>query len=246
MKRRMMEVFKFVQYADPQLGYGGYEQGLANLKQAVKQINELDIDFTFFCGDLVHDSNNAQAWSDFKEAVGELEKPFYAVPGNHDVMIDGEPSVELRELFEENFNGLLGQFLHKGYHILWFDSQAWLDERSSDQMDLIGQLMKHPLAGDLPKIIFAHHPLFLEQANEESAYFNTPLKEREQLLELFKNSEVKAYLCGHTHRNIIPQTEGFIQVSAPSTCRNFDDHPFGFYLWEVDEEGLNSSFVELK
>ena len=239
-------MFRFVQYADPQLGFGGYEESLAKLKQAIQQINELEIDFTFFCGDLVHDPEDTQSWVDFKEAVAELKKPFYAVPGNHDVMINGQPSVELRALFEENFNGLLGQFLHKGYHILWLDSQAWLDERSSDQMELIKQLMQHPLAGDLPKIVFAHHPLFLEHADEETAYYNTPIKEREELLALFKQSEVKAYLCGHTHRDIKPETEGFLQVSSPSTSRNFDDHPFGFYLWTVNESEVDSEFLELK
>ena len=237
---------KFVQYADPQLGYGeSYEQDLANLKQAVALINQEDIDFTFFCGDLVHDPRDERSWRDFKEAVAELDKPFYVIAGNHDITDLNEPAEDLRDLFEANFNALVGQFLHKGYQVIWFDTQAWLDERSEDQFGLVEQLLKNDLTSDLPKIVFGHHPLFLEDEQEETGYFNTPLEVRTKLLELFKASELKAYLCGHAHRNIIPATEGFVQVAAPSTCRNSDGHDFGFYLWTVDEAGLEKRFIRL-
>ena len=59
------EPFSFIQICDPQLGMGGYENDVLTLEQAVKQVNELDVDFVIFCGDLVNHANE-NSYADFK------------------------------------------------------------------------------------------------------------------------------------------------------------------------------------
>ncbi|MCA1747670.1 MAG: hypothetical protein LC655_08230, partial [Bacteroidales bacterium] len=71
-----LESFSFVQLCDPQLGMGGYEHDKATFKQAVKQINALDVDFVAICGDFVHHSSDS-SFADYIEIRDGLNKPFY-------------------------------------------------------------------------------------------------------------------------------------------------------------------------
>jgi hypothetical protein len=81
------ESFSFVQICDPQLGMGGYDHDTATLEQAVRQINEMDIDFAIFCGDLVnHDIGmvpNDTTLAFYRSTMGE---DYYTLPQTADTV----------------------------------------------------------------------------------------------------------------------------------------------------------------
>jgi len=78
--------FTFALVSDNHLGRVA-EHDIDNLKAVVREINATDAEFTIFCGDLVHagqEPKNERHYPTWKRIVGELAKPWYAVPGNHD------------------------------------------------------------------------------------------------------------------------------------------------------------------
>ena len=89
-------------------------------------------------------------------------------------------------------------------------------------------------------------PLYLEQSNEEENYSNFPVGKREEMLSLFEEHEVEAYLTGHTHRTIIHTHKHTQLVSGETSSKNFDDRPMGFRLWEVSSDTLQHHFVALE
>ena len=63
-------------------------------------------------------------------------------------------------------------------------------------------------------LLFGHHPLFTQAPDEPDSYWNIPVERRRPILDLLKAHGVRAFFCGHWHRNggvISPLTKsGFI------------------------------------
>lgn len=78
------KTISFVQLCDTQLGMGGYDHDKKTFELAAKKINLLDPDFVIVCGDLVNTPNDS-SYADFNKIAGMTKRPFFYVPGNHDV-----------------------------------------------------------------------------------------------------------------------------------------------------------------
>jgi 3',5'-cyclic AMP phosphodiesterase CpdA len=237
--------FSFVQLCDPQLGMGGYEHDKASLGQAVKQINELECDFVVVCGDLVHHPADS-SFQDFLDITGELDMPCYLVAGNHDVgNIPGDSSLAYyREKLGDDYYTF--KYGRKAFVVV--NTQLWKNhvEGASAAHDQWFRKVLDDFAGrQIPVIVIGHHPLFVEEVNEEEAYFNLPLEKRMEILRHFVESGVVAYLSGHRHETLINDYQGIQLVTGESTSRNFDGRPLGFRLWEVDGDSLQHHFVAL-
>ncbi len=94
--------------------------------------------------------------------------------------------------------------------------------------------------------MIGHYPLFTVSPNEEEGYFNLPIPKRQQLLQLFKEYNVKAYLSGHTHKTVINKYEYIQLVSGETTSKNFDQNPLGFRVWKVTSDRIEQHFVALE
>ncbi|MBM4050918.1 MAG: hypothetical protein FJ279_37965, partial [Planctomycetes bacterium] len=78
--------FTFALVSDTHVGRKG-EGPSRNMALAVEEINASPAQFTVFCGDLVDNGmkpENEKRYPEWAEIAGRLNKPFYAVPGNHD------------------------------------------------------------------------------------------------------------------------------------------------------------------
>ena len=243
---RGQEPFSFVQLCDPQLGMGGYEHDVKTFTLAVKQINELQPDFVVICGDLVHHAADS-SYADFLKIKEELEMPCYVTAGNHDV--GNIPNDTTLIYYRETIGDDYYDFPHKGYIFIVTNTQLWKAavEYESEKHDkwfkatLADQRMKkHPV------FVIGHHPLYMEQADEEEEYFNFPPDKRMELLQLFTQNNVVAYLSGHTHKRVINSYENIQLVSGETTSKNFDKRPMGFRIWEVSSDTIKHHFVSLQ
>lgn len=232
--------FSFVQFTDPQLGFGEYEQDLEHWRLSVERINLLQPDFVLLCGDLVHDPYDAQAWQDFFDAYAALDVPCYVVPGNHDIGLEEIDPMLLRA-YREKIGSDNGTFEHKRFRFIWINTQFWKDEKFSEETQAHDRWLESCLESareqSSPIIVAGHHPCFLAQPDEPDEYFNLPQSIRLPLIEQFKASGVRAYLSGHRHIPLSHTHQQIKFVTAASTARNFDDSPPGFNLWSVDEQG---------
>jgi len=237
--------FSFVQLCDPQLGMGGYGHDTATFKQAVRQINELDCDFVVICGDLVHHAGDS-TYGDFLRIIEGFKMPCHVAPGNHDV--GNTPDDTTLRYYRKTIGEDYYSFRNKGVTFMVTNTQLW-------KADIGGESENHDLwfkeslvregRKGTPVIVIGHYPLFLEHPDEEEEYFNLPVGKRQELLQLFLQNNVKAYLSGHTHRTVVNNYENILLVSGETTSKNFDGRPAGFRLWEVFPDSLVQHFVPL-
>lgn len=243
-KGKDVSQFSFIQLNDPQLGMSEYEKDMQRFKQAVKQINELDVDFVVICGDFVQHASDS-SFSDFLSIKGGFEMPSYLVPGNHD--IGKVPNDTTLSYYRKTFGNDYYDFQHKGYSFIVTNSLLW-------KADIAVESDKHNLwfedalakANESPLIVVGHFPIFTKEPDEEEHYFNLPLDKRMKLLNSFQRVNVKAYLSGHKHELIINEYKGIQLVTGETTSKNFDDRPFGFRLWKVDGDSISHTFIELQ
>jgi 3',5'-cyclic AMP phosphodiesterase CpdA len=239
------EPFSFIQICDPQLGMGGYEDDVLSLGQAVKQVNELDVDFVIFCGDLVHHANE-NTFADFKMITSGLDIPFYCVPGNHDVgMVPDDTTLAFyRSTMGEDYFS----FQHKGVSFIFTNSQLWKTDigEESQEHDLWFNKTLTNENGDERKIVIGHFPIYIKSIDEKETYSNLPPEKREPLLETFSKNNVEAYLSGHKHEVIINNYKGVQLLTGESTSKNFDKRPKGFRKWEITADTMIHTFVALE
>ncbi len=244
---RPESAFTFVQMCDPQLGFGGYEEDVARLRQAVKQINELHPDFVVICGDLVNGASR-KSYADFNALKGGMQMPCYCAPGNHDV--GNKASKESLGRYRKWLGKDYYLFIHKGCEFVVVDSQLWVapvPSESEKQDAWLKQTLQAAAERHAPIFIIDHYPLFIKDPNEPDAYFNVPKAKRQELLELFRQCGVVAVLSGHTHTTNVREFDGIQMVASETTSKNFDREPFGFRLWHVGtQRPYRSEFVPLR
>ena len=231
-------VQRFVQLADPQLGMGGYEHDVETLKLAVASINKLKPDFVVVCGDLVHDTGDAHAFADFKAIMGGLKMPYYCAAGNHDV--GSPPTEETLERYRELIGKDYYAVERKGLRVVVVNTQLWktpIEGETVKQDEWLKEILAEAQSKDLPVIVVGHHPLYIKEPGEAEEYYNIPPETRSRLLQLFRQSGVKAVLTGHAHKEIVHTCEGMLLVTSPTTSKNFDGAPMGHRLWELGKDG---------
>jgi len=238
--------FSFVQLCDPQLGMGGYEHDVESFRQGVEQINELNCDFVVICGDLVHHASDS-SYADFLEIIKEFNIPCYLVAGNHDVgNIPNDTTLSY-------YRNILGkdyyEFQNKGFAFIVTNTQLW-KTHIGEESEVHDQWFKETLGkrslDQEAVFVIGHHPLFVEHSDEKEEYFNLPELKRKELLELFVNNNVVAYLSGHKHEALLNTYRNIQLVSGESTSKNFDKRPLGFRLWEISDDTIMHHYIPLK
>ena len=238
--------FTFVQLCDTQLGHGGYEHDLKSFKMSVKQINKLNADFVIMCGDLVQDRND-KSFSDFKEIIEDLKIPIYIVPGNHD--IGAVPNTKTLNYYRKTIGDDYYKFQHKEYSFIFTNSLLWRNnlENESDKHDnWFKESIKNKSVNKFPVFVIGHYPLYTRTVNEEKSNSNLPRDKRKEILNLFEENNVVAYLSGHTHRKVINKYKNIQLVSGVSTSKNSRNSPLGFRVWNVSLDSITNHFIPLQ
>ncbi len=243
---KKVESFSFVQLCDTQLGMGGYEHDVKSFKLAVTQINELNPDFVVICGDLVGHLSDTTV-TDFLKIKNGFEIPCYLVAGNHDV--GNIPNDTTLTYYREKLGKDYYEFTNKGCSFIVTNSLLWKNniENESDKHDKwFKETLHHRTTKNQTVFVIGHFPLYIKSIDEEETYFNISLGKRMELLTLFAQNNVKAYLSGHKHEVIINNYENVQLVTGETTSKNFDKRPLGFRHWKVTSDSVKHHFVALR
>lgn len=191
--------FRFVQMTDPQLGFldttAHYRQSDSLFRAAALQANGIGADLVVITGDLVNAPSDALQDSLFRAGVARLKPPVYLLPGNHDVL--GQPYTRGPEQFS---------FRHKGCSFIGLNSNTPDKEWIRQQLQAT--------RGSRFIFVFLHCPVIREQADEPEDYFNFPMEQRREFLNLFREYGVSAVFAGHTHMDHYTEWSGIRLYAA--------------------------------
>jgi len=211
------------------------------VNRAVHQINDDErIAFTVVLGDIATDGKLTELKL-ARTALDHLERPWFAVPGNHDVDMT---SANIFGNYERTFE--LGNWREDEWNwaFVGFDS---CEEAKSDvtvRPDRIEWLQQvaTKIKPDRPIALFAHHPF-----NPNTKAYR--VINAEEVLAIFAGHNLKLVACGHYHGNQVEERDGvlFTTTACCSTTRgNFDETTArGYRLFHLDGEDIETEFVEV-
>ena len=126
------------------------------------------------------------------------------------------------------------------------EKPGWKNESEKHDQWVKATIRKAKKMKSIPPSCWGHYPLYTEDPEEADHYYNLPDTTRRQLLELFVENNVAAYLSGHTHKLTVNQYQEIQMVSGETTSKNFDERPMGFRLWQVAADSIKHQFVPLE
>lgn len=224
------------------------------LQRAVEDVNARSVDTALFVGDLTMDGFDEE-FDRFDDIVADLDVPWVAIPGNHDVWKSYDPHDSPSEAaFERRYasGGLPVSIERGGVDVIALDSASdgAVDDThdgvvGSDQIDWLDER----LSGTTTPIVALHHALpsmvaqfdaYRENVDPE---LGTPpvLREPDPLIETLLKHEVPLVLTGHLHIPSIAEIGELREVNAPATST----FPAAYLVLEVGASGTVVRYVPL-
>ncbi len=214
--------FKFAWLTDVHIGYPTAKE---DLQRSVDDINSSDsISFTIVSGDITA-TGTLEELSLAKDILGDLKKPYYIIPGNHDTKWSESGCTDFLKLwgndrFVFEYDKFLFIGLHQGPRMRMADGH-WAPEDLRWFDSLIVSLPN----SNQPIIFVTHYPL------DES------IDNWYEMLDRLKNVNTQVALFGHGHKNGIYDFESIAGVMSRSNLRAKDEAG-GYTIAEVKNDSI--------
>lgn len=186
----------------------GWEWDARRLADAVAATKELAPAFVVVGGDMVDDAASDGQYAEVRRLTAPLEPRLHWVPGNHDCAPDARvPTAQSLAAYRHRFGSDRYTFSVNGTACIVVNTVVLANpEAVADELDAQLGFVEDALRtarddGAATILVFGHHPLFTATPDEPDTYWNVPLVRRRPLLDMFRDFGVRAYFCGHWHRN---------------------------------------------
>ena len=229
----------------------GWEQESTLFTKAVQKINQLQPSFAVICGDMTHNAGSEGQLKELFRIAAYLNTniPLYWVPGNHDVgnVPDNKTLLAYRHIFgKDNYS-----FVVENCYFITVNSCVCFNPSKVPQeleklMGFLNQELRMATSSGIQhKIIFTHHPLFLQSADEPDSFFNIPIGQRSQILPLLNQHRVSAVMSGHLHQNNYGWYGGTELISTSSIGYPLGNDPSGMRMVNVSHMNIDHQFISL-
>jgi 3',5'-cyclic AMP phosphodiesterase CpdA len=244
----------------------------AGFRQTIDSVNKLNPEFVITGGDLIMDAlgqsygRSDSLYTLYTTMAKEFKMPVYNTMGNHEIFGWYEKSgVERshpqfgKRMYEDHLGARYRVFTHKGWRIFILDSVEPNDEGGYKgeinpvQMDWIrNRLAETPK--DMPIIVSTHIPFITTEAQLFGGSL-TPNAENEvvtnskEVLELFKEHNLKLVLQGHLHFYEYMYAFGTTYITAGAVSGawwrgDYHGTQEGFLLVHVDGEDFSWEYFD--
>jgi len=238
-----------IEYTGPILEGLGKETSL--FTEAIETANKIKPDFVVICGDMVHNSNSDEQFQELIRISRLLNEDIklYWVAGNHDV--GDKPTRAGLAQYKEQFGEYNYSFQEENCYFIVLNSSICYDPGSvPDEWDSLISFLEKELqiaasAQQRHKIIFMHHPLFLNDPNEGDNYFVIPSARRAKIIDLITEYDVSAVFTGHLHRNNYQKIGNTELVSTGPVGFPLGKDPSGIRHVQLDDNSLTHEYLGL-
>lgn len=215
-------LFRFAHISDTHIGN---HTAAADLENTIKDLNgQQDIAFVIISGDIT-EFGSGEELKTARALFDQLKKPWYIVPGNHDTKWSESGGTVFRQIFgSETFS-----FEHKGWLFIGTNcgpnmrmGPGQVPRENLVWMDSV--LRAHPNKQQ-PVFFVNHYPL------------DDGLNNWYEVLDRFKERNLKAVLCGHGHRNRKMNFEGIPGIMGRSNLR-VKDSVGGYNIVTITSKAL--------
>ncbi len=253
--RNGKDSFYFIQMSDPQFGFyndnKSFELETAHYLKAIAEANRLRPAFVVVTGDLVNKPFDTAQIHEYKRISGKLNPriPLYSVPGNHDVGNTPYPKdIDLyndqlgKDYYSFTSNTMLGIVLNSLY---LKDPQHIPAQAAQQEKWLVETLEEAKRKRYRHIIVFLHHPMFLNQPDEDDQYFNIPKETRKKYMDIFRAAGIKYIFAGHYHRNAFAKDQDIEMVTTGPVGKPLGKDSSGFRIIRVLGNQISHQYYTL-
>ncbi|MBI2432234.1 MAG: metallophosphoesterase [Candidatus Hydrogenedentes bacterium] len=175
-----------------------------------------------------------------QQSLDKLTRPYFCVPGNHDVTPGSE---NIYANYEQAFGDRqwekdnLARWMFLGLDTC--EGTASDVTVSPDRIEWLQQQLKK-IGKDRPIALATHHPF-----NPSTKAYR--VRNAEELLGLFAGHNLKLVMSGHFHGNQVEERDGVLFTTTACCSSTRDNHDGtaekGFRLFHVDAESITHEFV---
>jgi len=238
-----------IEYTGPVLE--GLAKETSLFTEAIETANKINPDFVVICGDMVHNSDSDEQFQELIRISRLLNEDIklYWVAGNHDV--GDKPTRAGLAQYKEQFGEYNYSFQEKNCYFIVLNSSICYDPGSvPDEWDILISFLEKELqiaasVQQRHKIIFMHHPLYLNDPNEGDNYFVIPSARRAKIIDLITEYDVSAVFTGHLHRNNYKKIGNTELVSTGPVGFPLGEDPSGIRHVRVDDNSLTHEYLGL-
>lgn len=238
-----------IEYTGPILE--GFAKETSLFTEAIETANKINPDFVVICGDMVHNSDSEEQFQELIRISRLLNEDIklYWVAGNHDV--GDKPTRAGLAQYKEQFGEYNYSFQEENCYFIVLNSSICYDPGSvPDEWDILISFLEKELqiaasAQQRHKIIFMHHPLFLNDPNEGDNYFVIPSVRRTKIIDLITEYDVSAVFTGHLHRNNYQKIGNTELVSTGPVGFPLGEDPSGIRHVQLDDNSLTHEYLGL-
>ena len=238
-----------IEYTGPILE--GFAKETSLFTEAIETANKINPDFVVICGDMVHNSDSEEQFQELIRISRLLNEDtkLYWVAGNHDV--GDKPTRAGLNKYREQFGEYNYSFQEENCYFIVLNSSICYDPSSvPDEWDSLISFLEKELriaasSQQRHKIIFMHHPLYLNDPNEGDNYFVIPSERRAKIIDLITEYDVTAVFTGHLHMNNYQKVGNTELVSTGPVGFPIGNDPSGIRYVQVNEHSLNHKYSSL-
>ena len=238
-----------IEYTGPVLE--GFKKETLLFTEAIETANKINPDFVVICGDMVHNSDSDEQFQELIRISRLLNEDIklYWVAGNHDV--GDKPTRAGLAQYKEQFGEYNYSFQEENCYFIVLNSSICYDPGSvPDEWEILISFLEKELqtAASIQqrhKIIFMHHPLYLNDPNEGDNYFVIPSARRAKIIDLITEYDVSAVFTGHLHRNNYKKIGNTELVSTGPVGFPLGEDPSGIRHVRVDDNSLTHEYLGL-
>jgi 3',5'-cyclic AMP phosphodiesterase CpdA len=254
------KTFSIVQIADAQLGFDAAVKGQVPgatyvndltyekecFERAAESISGLKPEMIVFTGDQIHRPLDQEQWDAFGELLTLL--PDNAIvkhlPGNHDLLIS-EGKVDSTP-FTSRYGEDHFAFTNDKFCVIGLNSSLVMhnDPKEEEQFEWLVNVLESAPENSV-KVIFCHHPFFVEDIDEEDGHVAIPKAKRRKYFDLFADKGVSAVYAGHLHHSAEGEYRGVSMKTATSVGYQLGEDKASYRLIYLTIRGHKREVVDV-